>query len=208
LWAKDDASKGQYLIAADKLKKVSNYQDSFELISSYEYEHALVLENSKSYEDAVVYLHNLKGYKDAEKRLYYDLYQIIKKRFVDQGILKGVTKENQFEYSVKNVWDGLRLHGYELSVTHDDVFWDIVFVGRYQNSSGYFLRRYAYKDAMWISYNLSAPSFDFYLIEDNTIMACSGGMDACKPWLSIQFTSEKAISVYNWHDKKTIKLSK
>jgi hypothetical protein len=39
-------------------------------------------------------------------------------------------------------------------------------------------------------------------------MACDEDNDLCKQWLSIQFTSENAITVYNWHDKKTYKLKK
>jgi tetratricopeptide (TPR) repeat protein len=207
-WAKSDASKGMYLVAADRLKKVPGYLDSNELVSSYEYDHAIKVEGEQLYEESVIFFYQLRGYKDAEKRFFYNLYQIAKKQFVQLGVPYGVAYKGLFEYSIEDIWDGLRAHGYELSITHDDVFWDVVLMGKFQNSAGYFLRRYTYKESIWISYNLSAPSFDYFVVEDNTIMACDEDNDLCKQWLSIQFTSENAITVYNWHDKKTYKLKK
>jgi tetratricopeptide (TPR) repeat protein len=207
-WAKSDASKGMYLVAADRLKKVPGYLDSNELVSSYEYDHAIKVEGDELYEESVIFFYQLRGYKDAEKRFFYNLYQIAKKQFVQLGVPYGVAYKGLFEYSIEDIWDGLRAHGYELSITHDDVFWDVVLMGKFQNSAGYFLRRYTYKESIWISYNLSAPSFDYFVVEDNTIMACDEDNDLCKQWLSIQFTSENAITVYNWHDKKTYKLKK
>jgi tetratricopeptide (TPR) repeat protein len=206
-WAKSDASKGMYLVAADRLKKVPGYLDSNELVSSYEYDHAIKVEGEQLYEESVIFFYQLRGYKDAEKRFFYNLYQIAKKQFVQLGVPYGVAYKGLFEYSIEDIWDGLRAHGYELSITHDDVFWDVVLMGKFQNSSGYFLRCYTYKESIWISYNLSAPSFDYFVVED-TIMACDEDNDLCKQWLSIQFTSENAITVYNWHDKKTYKLKK
>ena len=207
-WAKSDASKGMYLVAADRLKKVPGYLDANELVSSYEYDHAVKVESDEQYEESVIFFYQLRGYKDSEKRFYYNLYQIAKRQFVKYGIAYGVSYKGMFEYTIEDIWDGLREYGYELSITHDDVFWDVVLMGRFQNSSGYFLRRYTYKESIWISYNLPSPSFDYFVVEDNTIMACNEEDDTCKPWLAIQFTSERAITVYNHHDKKTYKLSK
>lgn len=208
LWAKDEASRGKYINAANKLYEISGYLDSDDLINSNHYEHALLMESSGSLDEAAFYLHTLIGYKDSEKRLFYNLYLILKERAEAYNFKTTLKLYDDVEYTLQQVWDGLRSTGHEFEVTHDEVFWPIVFLGTYKNSSGDFLRRYMYKDYIWISYNLSGPRFEYFLVDNDTIMACQEDLDSCKPWLTVEFTSEKAITVYNHHDKKTYKLSK
>ena len=166
------------------------------------------MESSGSLDEAAFYLHTLIGYKDSEKRLFYNLYLILKERAEAYNFKTTLKLYDDVEYTLEQVWDGLRSTGHEFEVTHDEVFWPIVFLGTYKNSSGDFLRRYRYKDYIWISYNLSGPRFEYFLVDNDTIMACQEDLDSCKPWLTVEFTSEKAITVYNHHDKKTYKLSK
>lgn len=79
-WAKSEAAKGQYVVAASKMNEISGYLDSLEMINLYLYEHALVMESSDSLDEAVFYFHNLKGFKDSDARLYHTLYRILKER--------------------------------------------------------------------------------------------------------------------------------
>jgi hypothetical protein len=207
-WAKSEAAKGQYVVAASKMNEISGYLDSLELINLYLYEHALVMESSDSLDEAVFYLHNLKGFKDSDTRLYHTLYRILKERVENYTLETTLRMQDDIVYTLEQVWDGLRATGHDLSVTHDDVFWPIVFMGEFNNRSGDYIYRYVYKDSIWITHNLEYPEMDFFTVDDNTIMACQDGLNSCKPWLSVEFTSEKAITVYNHHDKKTYKLSK
>jgi hypothetical protein len=208
LWAKDDASKGLYVVGATKLSKISDYLDSMELIKSFQYDHALNMESSGSIEEAIVFFHNLKGYKDADTRLYYNLFIILNEKFEGYSIASVITLYGDIKYTLEQVWDGLRATNHELSITHDDVFWPIVFMGNFKNSSGDYIRRYMYKDSIWLTHNLSSPMMEYFIVDDSTIMACDEDLDSCTPWLSVEFTSEKSISVYNHYDKKTYKLSK